>query len=450
MMCCGYLTPVVVAIMIMALALASDAYSIRLISLHRHDTWRIIVCLVVFISTTVMGLLILWSYYAVIFGSPGFVPRDPWAHPPLYAAPSLRLHGGVEQAFALQFSHHPPHQQLHPPGLHQPQADSPDSLAMRPSSLPGVGRQQVANSVLAPAPFDNTDGASPLCAGHPQSLSVIASAAEVDKGACTALLTAGNTGAPRGGDGSDAIIVRVDEASPTRFQHASPPGYFCAPLARSPEQQQHRNPPTCLNPYTVATLDRSGRLRFCYVCQLYKPDGAHHCGVCGRCVYNFDHHCPFVNNCVGRNNYKLFMVFLLYGSVGATLGGCLMLVTIFAVDNDAITDKLVWVAVPALDLIFGAALLIFYSQHCLLLRNGQSTLESLIEAEKDPCSGSCCACKRPRLTPEQKEEEARQRREKIERHQRTLMGKESPCWRRYAPLPVRTDDTADDTLPGTA
>nr|VDZ44918.1 DHHC_zinc_finger_domain-like_protein/GeneDB:LmjF.23.1430 [Leishmania donovani] len=449
MMCCGYSIPVFVAIMIMALALASDAYSIRLIALHRHDAWRIIVCLVVLVLTTVMGLLVLWSYYAVIFVSPGFVPHDPWAHPPSYAGPSLRPHGGVEQAFVPQLYQYPPQQQLHPPGPQQPHAGSPGSLATRSSSLSGVSRPQTTNNVLVPAPSDGTDGASSLRAGHPKSPPVIASVAEADNGACTPLRTAGNTGAPRGGDGSDAIIVHVDEASPTRFQHARPPDYFTAPLAGSPEQQQHPNPPMCLNPYKVTTLDRSGRLRFCHVCHLYKPDGAHHCSVCGRCVYNFDHHCPFVNNCVGRNNYKLFVVFLLYSSVGATLGGCLMLVTIFAVDKDAFMDKLMWIAVPALDLVFGASLLMFYSQHRLLLSNGQSTLESLIESQKDPCSGSCCTCKRPRLTPEQKEEAARQRKEKIERHQRTLMGKESPFWRRYAPLPVRTDDTADDTVPGT-
>lgn len=449
MMCCGYCTPVVVAIIIMVLALASDAYSIYLITVHRHDAWRVIVCIVVFILTTIMGLLVLWSYYAVIFGSPGFVPRDPWAHPPVYAGPSLRPKGGVEQAFAQQRNHGPPHQQLHQPGSQQLHAGSPSSRKTRSSSLPGVNRPQTANNVLSLPPFDDTGVASPPRTGHSKSPPVSASVAKADNGSSTTLSTAGNTGALRGGDGSDAIVVRVDEASPTHFQHGRPAGYFPASLSESPEQQQqYPNPPTTLNPYTVTTLERNGRLRFCYACQLYKPDSAHHCSVCSRCVYNFDHHCPFVNNCVGRNNYKLFIIFLLYSSVGATLGGCLMLVTIFAVDTDAFMNKLIWVAVPALDLILGISLVMFYTQHRFLLINGKSTLESLIEAEREPCSGACCGCKQPQVSPEQKEYAAQQRKERIERHQRTLLGKESPCWRRYAPLPVRTDDAADDTVSG--
>jgi hypothetical protein len=29
-----------------------------------------------------------------------------------------------------------------------------------------------------------------------------------------------------------------------------------------------------------------------------------------------DHHCPFVDNCIGYNNHKLFWNFLLYASLG--------------------------------------------------------------------------------------------------------------------------------------
>lgn len=37
----------------------------------------------------------------------------------------------------------------------------------------------------------------------------------------------------------------------------------------------------------------------CSVCQTYKPDRAHHCRICNRCISRMDHHCPWMNTCIG-------------------------------------------------------------------------------------------------------------------------------------------------------
>jgi len=46
-----------------------------------------------------------------------------------------------------------------------------------------------------------------------------------------------------------------------------------------------------------------------------------HCKACNKCVEDFDHHCPFLNQCIGKNNYGWFVAVL-------TVYNTLMLYTI--------------------------------------------------------------------------------------------------------------------------
>ncbi|CAG0885022.1 unnamed protein product [Cyprideis torosa] len=57
---------------------------------------------------------------------------------------------------------------------------------------------------------------------------------------------------------------------------------------------------------------RTGRVRLCRPCRVFKPDRSHHCRVCGQCQLRFDHHCCILNACIGWRNHKSFLLMNVY------------------------------------------------------------------------------------------------------------------------------------------
>ncbi|KAL7520216.1 hypothetical protein ACHAWX_004955 [Stephanocyclus meneghinianus] len=49
--------------------------------------------------------------------------------------------------------------------------------------------------------------------------------------------------------------------------------------------------------------------RYCDLCSLYQPPGAVHCPDCNVCIEGHDHHCPWMGTCIGKKNFRSFVVF---------------------------------------------------------------------------------------------------------------------------------------------
>ncbi|KAK5164201.1 Eukaryotic peptide chain release factor GTP-binding subunit [Saxophila tyrrhenica] len=59
--------------------------------------------------------------------------------------------------------------------------------------------------------------------------------------------------------------------------------------------------------------------KYCKSCAIWRPPRAHHCRVCDACIETQDHHCVWLNNCVGRRNYRFFFSYVAFATLLAFL-----------------------------------------------------------------------------------------------------------------------------------
>ena len=75
---------------------------------------------------------------------------------------------------------------------------------------------------------------------------------------------------------------------------------------------------------------KDNQKELCKKCNKFRPLRAHHCSTCGKCIMKMDHHCPWIFNCVGYGNQKIFFLFLFYSSLGCLIAFSVLITRFFS------------------------------------------------------------------------------------------------------------------------
>ncbi|KAF4462934.1 palmitoyltransferase PFA3 [Fusarium albosuccineum] len=133
---------------------------------------------------------------------------------------------------------------------------------------------------------------------------------------------------------------------------------------------------------TSFTVKSNGEFRFCKKCQARKPDRAHHCSTCRRCVLKMDHHCPWLATCIGLRNHKAFLLFLIYTTLFcfwdfAVSGSWTWYEALSDQDNFDTFLPVNFIMLAVISGIIGIVVGAFTGWHILLASRGQTTIECL-------------------------------------------------------------------------
>lgn len=71
--------------------------------------------------------------------------------------------------------------------------------------------------------------------------------------------------------------------------------------------------------YKLINKGKSIKYNLCYTCNIVRPSRTSHCAECDNCTERFDHHCIWIGQCVGKRNYRNFILFLIFLNIFAVM-----------------------------------------------------------------------------------------------------------------------------------
>jgi len=134
---------------------------------------------------------------------------------------------------------------------------------------------------------------------------------------------------------------------------------------------------------------------YCRTFHIWRPPRSHHCSNCDNCILQFDHHCPWMGNCIGVRNYRIFFAFLCLTSITTLYVASVSVYKISLSFPSQWSMSEVFSTEPyAVSLVIYCVLILFCVgglslYHCFLISTAKSTYENVKELDSTRWDRGC-------------------------------------------------------------